>query len=105
MRIFYPVISLVDAMIWVFGSSSERLEAEIQNKRRLIREIVSRSSNCDARWEQVWRGLAYAHLSHIQQLESKRLKYVTQSIVGVVFAMSLIIWVGVALVKLEGFIG
>lgn len=93
MKALHFLISTAESVVWVFGSSSERLEAEIQNRRRLIRRIISFSTaSSDPHGRAVWRNLAYGHLTHIKHLEAKRLQYVMHSVWALTAAMLLLVW-------------
>lgn len=102
MKAYHFLIFIVESVVWVFGSRSERLAAEIQNRRQLIRRIISFSTACsDPHGRAVWRNLAYGHLTHIKHLEAKRLQYVIHTVWALIAAMMLLVWAMLSFVYIK----
>lgn len=83
MRRIFDLSLFIEAIVWTYSSAHESFQEQINRKRQLVWQSMRRAHDTHAMEHQLmWRKVAESHLSQIQQMESKRLKYLVYGAIG-----------------------
>lgn len=83
MRRILDLSLFIEAIVWTYSSAHESFQEQINRKRQLVFQSMRRARDTHAMEHQLmWRKVAENHLSQIQQMESRRLKYLVYGAVG-----------------------